>query len=630
MIRYMNYAREHRIWVMATKVHAAWNAPRLVVATCMVAVTAIAMAGCRTAPQRAAAMSPIDRLMSRYPEMRSGRFSVIADFEDENQLELFHVHDASGSAGIEHGPRAGRRRSEPLTNGGNALRFQSASPDDALIVNNDQANNWFLKRDWRDFDLLRLAVDAPRDDLALVVSIRAGKRGTTRVVETRTPLTRGRNELRFDLAELGEHLPLDDVRELRLKLDQLDRPTSIMLDDVFLTRDRETMVGDPTAADASLYVQRIGRRFHVGAAGRFELIFGNGQIVGWHDLAEDPHRLRNLVAGTTLGPMIELGAPGETGTAKLHIAEAIDSTAEVKRFFTDGAAEVRTELVEASAARAVIASAWYFARGENGNRPNRTPDRRWVYTIYPTGDVYVQVQAATAASEAEGVGTVPFALRVALGLGVEDSGSRGTAMDETTGHDVRYASIGISDRSTLAWVPFTQGGMRIEPRSCERGAFGRTNAVLTALGTSRGLKPAARDAPVICTASLFALSHNNQRDVKAMAGAFQTPAAIEPQNGLCRDLEDRCGLSSGCFDRGDGAYHVVADSEVVRFSFDGSLVASLAPAFVIHGSESRAAWVYVNQRLLEPTARDESDRLIFQVAGPLSGPVLVEVLLQPR
>ena len=110
-------------------------------------------------------------------------------------------------------------------------------------------------------------------------------------VHSSIPLQPGWNLVRLDLAEVGESIPLDNVRRMRLSVSGLENPVDLHLDDILLTAYRQDVFGDSGDREGNLYVQRVGRHWRIGAGGQFELAFANGQIVAWYNLAADPNEV---------------------------------------------------------------------------------------------------------------------------------------------------------------------------------------------------------------------------------------------------------------------------------------------------------------------------------------------------
>ncbi|MCP4593434.1 MAG: hypothetical protein GY842_22075, partial [bacterium] len=111
----------------------------------------LVLGGCQGMGLRPAggSITQSDRLMAHYADLSGGRFAVIADFEQEQHLELFRsaspggepLHQVSQTAGVN-------------ATGGRCLRAEFARPEDELIADGQAARNWSLPRDWREYDLL--------------------------------------------------------------------------------------------------------------------------------------------------------------------------------------------------------------------------------------------------------------------------------------------------------------------------------------------------------------------------------------------------------------------------------------------------------------------------------------------
>src|SRR5512145_1614491 len=148
------------------------------------------LSGCLNASRgaRSGAPTQADRLMGAYDDLKGGRFALVADFEDAKQMELVQLVSVSHSAGTAWNPKLGRP-----TTGTGCLRFTSASPADTVVINNQYAKSWLLKRDWREYDLLLLSVHAGSPGLAVVVTLLGGSRSDRYVTDTSVPLEPGWN-----------------------------------------------------------------------------------------------------------------------------------------------------------------------------------------------------------------------------------------------------------------------------------------------------------------------------------------------------------------------------------------------------------------------------------------------------
>jgi hypothetical protein len=160
--------------------------------------------------------------MAAYPDLRGGRFAVIADFEDPKHMEILQLISVSPKAKCVLSQRHGRAET-----GGGCVQFTAGSPDDAIVINNDRAENWNLNRDWQDYDLLLFGIESPKRDLTAEITISAGPANEPIAVYSYLRLERGWNLARLDLAEVGERIPLDDVRGLRFSVSGARKPVKL-------------------------------------------------------------------------------------------------------------------------------------------------------------------------------------------------------------------------------------------------------------------------------------------------------------------------------------------------------------------------------------------------------------------
>ncbi len=525
--------------------------------------------------------SRLDRLIGTYPELRAGRFAVMADFEDPHHYELFHLTSPSGGARI-----------EPIaTTNGHALRFQVGSGETALVIDNTNAVNWYLKRDWRNYDVLLLAIDSPSANATLRITVRAGP--TKHTLQTRTdwPLRQGRNVVRLDLAELGESVPLDDIRALHLALDGGSNQ-SIVVDDLILTQDRANLLGDASATDGTLFVERYGRRWRVGSGGRFELTFAHGQVVSWYDLAHDPQRITNLLRGTALGPEPVLHTNASTG----------------ERVVQEASVSVRTDLIEVNEVRVVIDVERRRTIRKRTSRPSFTP-WHWRYTIYPTGQLFVEIDTASSGEVTPGPMTLAVSVAkpgnetITTHLLTGDAASSSNNDPSYLGAVARFGDAGAA----LLFVPyFGDTPINIDERRTSPGLLTIEATPLTA--------PAHADGRRCAVAYLRLTDSATLTDAAAVREAswFHEPIPLALTVGGLSAVGDRCAFSSGELVRGSGAYALTPDRNVVRLTVPALPDPDFAPAFEILDRSTQTAWVYVEHRLHEPVVRNADGYLLFQ------------------
>ncbi len=571
--------------------------------------------GCQLAGlHRAAAPTRIDRLMQTYPDLQSGRLLVIADFEDPKHMELFQLVGVSDHAKCVLDPKRGR-----VETGTGCLQFTTGSPDDTIVVSNRAAAQWYLKRDWRNYDLLLMSIHSPERDLVLEMTIAGGPIEERLATHTSIPLQRGWNVLRLDLAEVGEGIPLDDVQEMRLAVSGAPKPVELVLDDILLVGNRTDLFGDISNREAGLYVQQVGRRWKIGA-GRpgadFELTFANGQIVEWYNVAADPYMVRNLLRGTMLGP-------------RPVVVESPDSN-EFHAANPGNAVVVRSRIVEMNAVRAVVTSEWRFVDDPRSTQRSldRQPFQRWTYTIYPTGQIYVVVEATAAT----GTWTPPqLGLAVTLASAPED-GLRcfvGTPPDEPKSAQPPVYATARSETTgafLLYVVDDTNRAARITESTLPGGgvsdAEGHTSLIAVADASGEDIET------WFCHILLGAASEASDEDAFARAVDYTRPAAPRIEVGSLVPVSEEDGRTAG-FDPASGCYVIAPDRHLVRLVIGGRERPRYSPAFQIVGTDNYEAWaVYVDHRIFDRVARDAQGNLIFQLPGTIRKPTLVEVLLR--
>ena len=568
------------------------------------------LAGCQL-PQATPGAAPTqaDRLMQAYPELRGGRFAVIADFEDPRQLSLFRGFTPNVGAQYTLDRQGGRH-----VTGTRCLQFTAGGPEDAIVVANQDANDWFLPRDWRAYDLLLLSLHTEQPEVEAELTVAAGAGAQRIEAQTPLPLEPGWNLVRLDLAELGEHVPLDNVRELRLSLSTPRFPTQVRLDDWILTGRRADLLGDPRNLEGKLYVQQVGKRWHVGAGGRFEVTFGNGQIVRWFDLRSDPSRLHNLVEGTSLGPNVVRWAASDDPT---EAAEPVPVAVEAR-------STGRQEIVELSPGCVVIACTHQPPTlAEAAGAP--APTLRHRYTIYPTGQIYVDIEtegpAAGAVQGASGL-TVNLAPTTEYALHVQSPDR--PAEDSSASPQLHYAWArgAESDDPLLLFVPgAAPEGCALKTRALKDGK----GAELMAFGP-------AGPCTWRCQLWLAQAQAASDPELGMRTRTYLHPPALRFQVGRpATSTEAGRELQPTGFDSGAGCYVLHPARNCLRFTLGGERAPLYSPAFRVLDPGRRTAWVYVNDRMWSAVGRDRDGNLTFQLPELILEETRVEVLFdRPR
>ncbi len=531
---------------------------------------------------------------------------ILADFERPEHMELVRGRGSTNLQDLSLRPRGGRRET-----GGGALVFTAASGDDGVVLSNAGASQWYLKRDWRAYDLLLLSVHVPARQLTAEVTLAGGAVANRLETQTSIPLERGWNVLRLDLAEIGEHIPLDDIASLTLSVSGQDRPIEVLVDDILLAGNRVNLLGNPDGAEGELYVQRVGKRLRIGSkrlGSQFDIAMANGQIVAWYDTASDPNRLRNLVRGTSLGPNpIRLSA-GDTQGSFLHASRG-------------GAVVVRPQILELNDLRVVVACDWRFVDDLHAMRDSdNAPFQRWVYTIYATGQMYVLVEASVPEHmAADGLG-----LAVSLdSASVTELEARSAARsgDVSGAPALHYGLARLSSaEARVLFVPYPSHppGQIVVDRG---GSGDRASMVLLGGRVENGV------ARWSCHLRIGPDPQAGQRSASEQTRAYGHPPRCHVEVGMVALGGPAFSETSG-FDSSSGSYMLAPDRDQIRFELRASERPMFSPVFTVVGSADRQAWVYVNHVLMDRVAETAVGDLIFQMPGGIQKNTIVEVLFR--
>lgn len=551
------------------------------------------LSGCATVGTRTAA-TQTDRLMRFYDDLQSGRFVVIADFENEHHMELVELIANSHAARCTLDARRGRRET-----GRRALAFRCGSDQDAVVFSNAHANGWYLKRDWRAYDMLLLSLFSPRGDLTADLTIFSGVARSRTAAHSLIPLDRGWNLIRLDLADVSERIPLDDVQQLRLSVGGAAKPVVVHVDDLILARNRKTLFGDPANTGGAMYVERVGRRWNVGAGGCLELVFSNGQIVGWYDLVTDPYRRRNLVAPGVLGPtpMVLDDASGKN-----------DSTGRGQ------AVRVHPSILEMNDVRVVIACDWSLFNADQ-DFGRRGASQHWLYTVYPTGQVYVAVDYEASSGDER----VPLGLAVGLTATSEDA-----VQTSTMGGEDRSITYGLiqSDPTKYAMLFVLDRLCRLHVVQ-SRDGDGRKEVTMVASQS----KQVDEGGHWLCQLYLASGATLSPESARGRAMAFVEPPPLRMQVGAALSPAPGAPGLNG-FDKRSGSYRLRPEGGVCRFEIGDAKAPAFGPVFTISDSQGQEVWVYVNDLLLGGKARDRNGNWMFQLPETLSQVTRVEVLVR--
>lgn len=560
----------------------------------------IVMTGCQSGPSRTPPASNMDRLIQTYPQLREGRFIVIADFEDPKHMELFQLISTSGRASLTHDPRKGKRNT-----GHACARFTTYAEGDTVVMNNDRASQWYMVRDWRAYDLLLMSIHSPKDNTTLTINIEAGNPNQYPPAQTTIPLDRGWNNLRLDLADAAARIPIDDVREITLSVHSTNQKTELLIDDIILTSNRKDLFGDSTNTTGDLYVQQTGRRWNIGAGGRFELSFANGQIVGCYNLRSDPYRLHNLVATTMLGPEpVILDSQNRQSRKFSALGKVVSS---------------HPKIFEMNSVRTVVMSDWRFTDRYGDSLSNR-PYQRWIYTIYPTGQIYVAIETTAHTNSFN-----PKKLALSVSASHSQKNPIETFVRRPSGEGAQRDSIYAWLRNESADMAMLFVPMQMDD-IIEQTDTKRESVSFIAIDKKNNSETKHWISQLYVTSS----SALSDEQANARATTYQHPPMPELEFGtfISSDTMNDSEFTATGFDPVSGCYYIKPEKNMVRF-FLNHTDDWFTPAFKIHDPKDRKVSVYINHLLYKKTARDRDGNLIFQLQSPIYKRTLVEVLFQP-
>jgi hypothetical protein len=283
----------------------------------------------------------------------------------------------------------------------------------------------------------------------------------------------------------------------------------------------------------------------------------------------------------------------------------------------------------------VITCEWRFvddpedARGALEDRPFQ----RWVYTVYPTGQLYISVEATV---------MTPYWMAPQLGLSValaptpDDEirtlGASGTAEgEEADAPAYATARSTASDAFLLFVVNEANGPVHFRAATIGTGDTPAETDLVSLIGVQ------GRDEGDVqtwlCHVLVSSSSTISDDEARARAVGYARPVPPRVETGTLMAAGEE-GPDKVGFDPSDGCFVIVPDEGRVRFWVDGAERPSFSPRFKIlgHGNapaEGDEAWVYVDDVILEQVARDAEGNLIFQLPGIIKESVAVDVLFGP-
>ena len=555
-----------------------------------------------------AGLPPVLRRMQQvYPELASGRFVSLADFESRAQVALFRTIGADGVEGDRPQPGLSILRSRNET-GAASLKGRLESADDRLLFDGKNSRELALIRDWTPYHLLMMSVYGSDDGATLELEISSGKH--TPLSWTHTLHVRpGWNLVRLDVGTIGESIDLSNVRRLAWRAPEAYDAVEFYLDDLILTDNTRAIVPRTDDEDA-LYVLRRGRRIVVGAPGRFELALADGVIVSWRG----PHR-QNLADPGGLGPWpVPLAA---NWNAQPGVPVAYDDPA----LFVDWGNTVATmqKLVEATTFRAVVEGQWRYVDLASGSEDPGAdlatrPGHSWRYVIYPFGRVHVRIESTAPEGGWPGP-RVGYAIGLAgrSEFSIFTPAAAGTAR---TRPDYLVAAREAESRADLLWTwPRNRGLTRFRELTTPDGRR------LAIVAGDVGVDEAA------ATVHLLRVWPTDMDDVQvaeALAADYQNTAVITASTG--RSVTDAVGDDDqDGYNESDGCYELATDGRALRFDFNPEGRLRFDTLLRVRGTAGTRCWAYARGRRLTDLGRDLDEALLVYLGRVTSTPTTIEL-----
>jgi hypothetical protein len=504
-----------------------------------------------------------DRLREAYPQLATGRFVRVADFEFPAQGRLFRVE----SSEPEPLCRMTVLEAAPKTGGG-SLVFRLSSDADALVMDNRDAAGWSMPRNWRSAEyplhLLMLQLRSPRLIDGLMLEIRDGDPQHPPFVFGPRRLQAGWNLIELDLDHAGQFIDLADVRELRLRLQGLTQATELFLDDVVLADNERLLLAAET--EDSLEVGAAGTHLQVRLAGRFAVVFREGLIAGLYDLSGDTEQAINLAGPDGLGPHWML--PNDSGPLPDPASLVLQSA--------------RQRVMQAWPGRVEIAAERQLAGGTV----------LYSYTVDRFGRIYWAMRMSEADQTALRVGEAYFTVSpdadLAAGEELLPPIAAPSALHPFSAVLWKHAESGGTDLLSVV-RRFTTGG------TYRAGLliFGWPDASLAVWGAR-------------------------------MAADYAAPATIGFQTGwgVTTDAGD---MDNDGFSETGGYYVVQMDENLLRFVMDGSAVRRFRPSFKVVAAADKECWAYAEGLLVRDAVRTPAGEFIFTLPIDVDRPMEIEV-----
>ncbi|GJM25578.1 MAG: hypothetical protein DHS20C16_19930 [Phycisphaerae bacterium] len=569
------------------------------------------MGGCATQKVDRYLGAAPEKMVGEYSDLFENQYTVIADFETAHQLKLFSIE----GPGTPEKLKRDRKSGVPVT-GVNGLRFVLRSSADTLVADNRYEPTIPLAGDWRDFRLLQTSLYCPLQGLELEIAIRSGSGGENAEALSVIPLKQGWNLIRLDLSDAAPVADLSNVTSLSWRIVELAAPVELFIDDIILADNRTTFSGTPGEGDGGLYVQQEGRLINVGSPGRFELGFGNGQIVRWYALDRDKDKNVNLVGSAgALGPIpVVLTDPDKVFDNDIPLVPDGFSS-------LGGLVSARQRIIEANDVVVIVECTWAFPDSVQEPVDHRTPFQKWTYSIYQTGQVFVAVECTSERGDfkPEFIGMV-VSRRLVDDMVAGKHEPAGLHKDALLQH-LSFAWMEEPKTKTgLFWVIYNS---RQYPQL--RGMVDEDSNI-----TSVAAYGGRVDYPIHRAASMFTVwppgnCTKSVREPQAIYYCQKMDLEIVVGELLTATKGDVDG--SG-FNESLGAYMIMPDANQVHVKLDGRRQPLVDPVFCIEGVDGREASVYFDYAIHQNVARLSDGRLLIQIPRTITGESVLEVYLK--
>lgn len=528
---------------------------------------------------------PVDirvKLQAAYPDLRSGRFLVLADFDEPDELQAFTVLPGDGPE-PQWDAFAGRAETDPA-----GLRLEASS---GHSIRFDVGQ---IGADWTDWPLLLLSVKASSASPVRLIVRSADD------LEWAMPFIAGPawSLLRVDLGDVGDAVDLSHVESLAFEFDG-EEPVQFDLDDIILA-DNSHWILAPSQRDG-LSVELRGQRLVVRGPDELEWIYSKGALVSWRRA-----RMPNVCVPNGCGPW--LIPAGDDADGPLELSGYDDPS----RFRHWGEVVATAQrVVESSAWRVVIETQWVYLADASGSPADpANPGVTWQHTIYPDGRLLVRLMA-----DASGRGWPP-AKQLEHVLAI--NGRSGLELLERPWSDRAPAARPVilareSRGAGLLWVTRPAPAARL---SLRESSDGRRMAL-----HAGPLPPHSQ----MQTAHLLCLSEASSVDerLQEIALDYERPAQLTAITG--RTVVDAPGdFNADGFNEAEAVYECEASGGVLRLRVDPQVVPRSNLTLRVRGLGDGAVRVFLDGRMI-PQGRDAENHVLVTLPGTLRRPAQLEI-----